>query len=97
MKADARAAWRLIKGDGCTAAPEFTFTPCCDEHDRHYMTHTEANGRSITRAEADRRFLECCRRNAPPIPILGPLLPFIYFAAVRLFGGRYWRKNQKPE
>lgn len=95
MRAHARAAWRLAKGDGCTNAPELTFTPCCLDHDRHYATHTDAAGHPITRAAADRLFYECCKRNAPAFPILRQLAPLIYFAAVRLFGWAYWRKTKK--
>lgn len=95
MKAKARAAWHLIKGDGCTGAPDMTFTSCCTDHDRHYTTHTHASGAPITRARADAAFLQCCKRHAPPIPVLGPLIPYLYWLAVRLFGGAFWRKSKK--
>lgn len=97
MSHKARAAWNIIKGDGCTGAPDMTFGPCCLRHDRHYTTHHHASGRPITRAQADALFLACLRKNPPPIPIIGALFPWLYWSAVRVFGGRYWRKFPKPE
>lgn len=70
MSKAARAAWNMIKGDGCSCAPDMTFTPCCTSYDRgHYTTHTHTQARSITRTQL-RCFACCCK-----IPRFDPGIP----------------------
>lgn len=79
-----------LKGDGCTSSPDLFYRRCCDEHDIYYRTGRDLDGNPISRAEADRR-LRNCMRAAGKTPVIGRhLLPWVYWAAVRLFGrGHY--------
>lgn len=70
--------------DGCTNAPDLNFTTCCDEHDYHYANHVTTDGQPITRAEADARLRKCISRKGYKA------LPWIYWVAVRIFGGSHW-------
>lgn len=79
-----RGLKRGFKYDGCTAVPDFDFgSDCCGEHDYHYQDRT------ITRAEADRRLRDCLRKKGYVV------LPWIYWAGVRVFGWCFWKKRQK--
>lgn len=78
------AAKALTKGDGCTAAPDFWWRPCCDQHDLDY------DEKLMTRAEADRKFYNCLRSTAKT-PIGRYLFAPLYYAAVRVFGGSHWK------
>lgn len=82
----------LIRGDGCTSAPELWFHEACNEHDRDYTTHRDEKGILIKRIHADNRFLRNMR-NAAPNWIVRNTLPFMYYAAVRVFGGAFWRNT----
>jgi hypothetical protein len=68
----------LKKSDGCTASPDFTFRPCCEEHDYHYKTG------DIPRKEADARLRECMQSKGYVV------LPHVYWLVVRLFGRGFW-------
>src|SRR3990167_4187008 len=82
---------QALKGDGCTNSPDLFYTHCCDEHDIHYRTGHTLEGTPISRKDADRRLFTCMKK-AGKTPIIGRfLVPCIYWAAVRLFGGRAWR------
>lgn len=69
------------KYDGCTAVPDFDFgADCCGEHDTYYQS------KEITRAEADKRLRQCIQKKGYI------LLPWIYWAGVRLLGWTHWNK-----
>jgi hypothetical protein len=85
-------AWAL-KGDGCSKVPDLNYRSCCDEHDIHYRTGMTIDGVKITRKEADSRFLVCMQKKGM-VPILGThIVPFFYWAAVRLFGETAWDRD----
>jgi hypothetical protein len=66
--------------DGCTMSPDFDFRDCCVRHDLDYWRG------DVTRAEADRRLRQCIKEKGYVV------LPWIYWAGVRLFGaGRFNR------
>jgi hypothetical protein len=74
-----------IKGDGCTAAPDFHYRHCCDEHDIAYVMGTDENYKVISKWEADKRLFLCMyRKSKTPIGkfIISPL----YWLAVSTFG-----------
>lgn len=80
-----------LKGDGCSSAPDLFYRECCDEHDVHYRTGKTIDDQPITRAEADRQ-LRLCMMEHGQTPIVGRwLLPWVYWTAVRLFGGSSWK------
>jgi hypothetical protein len=81
---------KLVRADGCTAAPDFWFKDCCDEHDVYYRTGRDGEGCPITRREADRRLYTCLKGQALT-PIGRFLLSPLYYTAVRLFGARHWK------
>jgi hypothetical protein len=60
--------------DGCTMAPDLTFSHCCYEHDIYYVTG------AISRAEADRCLRKCISARGYPV------LAWVYWLGVRLFG-----------
>lgn len=79
-----------FSSDGCSMSPDLTFHSCCEEHDYYYRNHSGPNGLPITRAEADRRLRECIARKG----VLGwewKVLPWVYWAGVRLLGRRAWK------
>lgn len=92
--------WRAATTDGCTASPDLIFYACCARHDRDYATGTDCLGRPLNRAQADARLLDCMRRTAVRQSVLYRPVPYIYYAAVRLFGGPRWlldrRKAPRP-
>ena len=55
---------------------------CCDEHDVAYSE----GGTSADRALADRRPQECIADAGYPVRA------WMYWAAVRVFGGRHWER-----
>lgn len=69
------------KTDGCTSSPDFNFVQCCIEHDINYRD----NPNEITRADADKRLRKCIQAKGFII------LPWLYWSAVRLFGGNAWK------
>jgi len=60
--------------DGCTMAPDLTFSDCCYEHDIYYVTG------AVNRKEADRCLRKCIAAKGFPV------LAWIYWLGVRLFG-----------
>lgn len=82
----------LVKGDGCTSAPDLWFHRACMEHDADYAIKIDEFDRPITRLQADNRFLTNMRKDAPNW-IIRNTLPFLYYAAVRIFGFAYWRDS----
>lgn len=78
-----------IQGDGCTCAPELWYHACCVEHDRCYTTGEDSEGAAMTRAEADARLRACLQGCAPGL-ISSFALPWVYWTAVRVFGGSHW-------
>jgi hypothetical protein len=83
------AAKSLVKGDGCTAAPDFWWTSCCDEHDTDYIE------KKMSRAAADKKFHRCLRAKAKTFIGKWFLSP-IYYLGVRIAGKHYW-DNAKGE
>lgn len=78
-----RAVKKLaFKTDGCTASPDLTFRDCCEQHDRDYYDQ------NISRVEADKRLRDCMRKDGYMV------LPWLYYAAVRLFGGYFWDRHR---
>lgn len=71
-----------IKYDGCTHVPDFTFgSDCCNKHDYLYQTQ------SGTRAEADKLLRQCISSKGYPV------IAWVYWLGVRLFGRPYWDKH----
>lgn len=68
--------------DGCTMAPDFNFVQCCVAHDYNYADQMD-------RKEADLRFLSCIISKGHPV------LAYIYYFAVRLFGWYFYNKLKK--
>ena len=80
-----------VNADGCSDSPDFFYKVCCDAHDIAYRTGKDENGIPISRSEADKR-LFACMQQAGKTPVIGThILPAIYWAAVRLFGGKAWK------
>jgi hypothetical protein len=86
--------------DGCTGAPDFNFAVCCAEHDCYYQGKA---GEKVSRAEADRRLRDCILKKGIPSKI-GPInyntnwfLAGVYYAAVRLFGWKFWRADKTTD
>lgn len=84
-----RASWARLRGktDGCTLSPDFDFKTCCDWHDIRYRENPER----ISRADADAKLRRCIRRKGYLV------LPWLYWGAVRLFGGAFWRESRGAE
>lgn len=75
----------LLKGykfDGCTNAPDLNAADCCAEHDYHYQDL------DLTRAQADKKLRKCMQKKGWII------LPWIYWGAVRIFGGNHYARKQ---
>lgn len=74
--------WQAIihQSDGCTNAPDLNFRECCVHHDYYYATKT------LTRKEADKELRQCIQKEWG-----GIFLPWIYWGAVRIFGGKYYQ------
>ena len=87
-----KALRALVKGDGCTASPDLWFYDACNIHDCDYLYHHDEHGRILSRLAADNRFFHNMRKDAPNW-IIRNTLPFVYYGAVRVFGGAFWRKN----
>lgn len=63
---------------------------CCDEHDVAYFE----GGSPVDRKLADTRLRLCVQQaGSPGCPAWRFALSWIMYAAVRLFGGRYWGKE----
>jgi hypothetical protein len=77
---------RSCKSDGCTGVPDFDFgSDCCAEHDLNYQVG------DISRAEADKLMRQCIQAKGYI------LLPWVYWAGVRLFAGPIWRRYRKQD
>ncbi len=75
----------LLKGytfDGCTNAPDLNAVECCNRHDYDYQNM------GVSRAEADNRLRRCMQRKGWII------LPWVYWAAVRVFGRSHFTRRQ---
>jgi hypothetical protein len=69
------------KTDGCTFSPDFSFSVCCIAHDINYSDHPAG----ISRAGADKELRRCIASTGHP------LLAWLYWSAVRIFGRTAWR------
>jgi len=76
---------RACHVDGCSLAPDFDFTLCCDRHDVRYWP----GGSKDERRHADLEFRQCVEAADHP------LLAGIYYYGVRIGGSPYlptpWR------
>lgn len=70
-------------GDGCTGAPDLKYHTACRHHDWHYRNGTNRLDRQL----ADDLFWLNLRQRGASAPIA-----FVYWLAVRLFGGRHFRR-----
>lgn len=75
-----------MKKGHCTFSPDKPFNKCCAQHDVDYMR------KQFTRYEADKLFLNCMLNIAGKRPHI-IAMAYIYYYAVRMFGGFFWRKN----
>jgi hypothetical protein len=89
--ASLRAAWRAIKGDGCTAVPDLHYASCCNKHDKAYRTGVNRKGRPTTRLKADLALASCIMREKSSPIFLRILIAPTFFIGVRIFGGQFWR------
>ncbi len=80
----ARAIWDL-SSDGCSMAPDLDIGACCRRHDFHYRNGT------VSRHEADALLRECITAHGYR------LLPWLYWAGVRLFGRRSYRWDRRTQ
>lgn len=71
--------------DGCTGVPELNLTHCCNRHDVEYRSGV------VSRADADASLRRCMQRKGWKV------LPWIYWAAVRLIGWRFYRYDRRRE
>jgi hypothetical protein len=70
-----------VKYDGCTASPDLDFgADCCGAHDADYQLG------DVSRAEADRALRDCISKKGYVV------LPWVYWAGVRLFAGGVWKR-----
>jgi hypothetical protein len=83
-----RAEATRLGSDGCSGVPDF-FRDACLEHDIHYRTHRNLDGREITKREADRLF----RQRMQDMSVFGAYSPMSWWRwlAVTLAGGSSWR------
>lgn len=92
-----KRAWRYLRGDGCTGAPDLTYYQCCRGHDADYRLGHDENGDKITRAQADNRLFMCMLKTGK-VPVLGTvIIPFVYWSFVRVIGWKVWNKYRKEE
>ena len=80
-----------LQGDGCTKSPDFFYTHCCDQHDIHYRTGRDEDGNPISRWKADKLLFKCMRKTGKTAIMGRIILPTLYWAMVRLFGGGAWK------
>lgn len=96
-KEQIKRAWKYLKGDGCTAVPDLTYSKCCRAHDADYRFGVNENGDPITRAEADQR-LRTCMAKTGKTPVIGRfLLPWVFWAGVRMGAGKVWKGYREKE
>lgn len=92
---DWKARWKAAKTNGCSASPDLWMTEDCNNHDRMYAFKADEDGNPISRWTADWKFLKAMRKSAPGVTavdrfIIRNTIPTFYWAAVRLFGWKYW-------
>lgn len=85
-----KAYWRLVRrraqelgSDGCSGVPDF-YVLACMEHDIHYRTGRRLCGKTLTRREADARFLRSMWRWSP-LGRLDPIPP-VWWLVCRALG-----------
>lgn len=71
--------------DGCSSVPDFNFRRCCELHDFAYR-----NG-VVSRWTADWTLAKCIWQHG------WPMVAFIYWAGVRLFGRRAYRWDKRRQ
>lgn len=78
--------------DYCTGVPDWDIWVCCEEHDRAY------ENKDVPRAVADAHLLRCIVDHGVKRGRVGryTLLAGLYYAGVRMFGGRFWHKARPP-
>ena len=76
-----------FESDGCTLAPDLWFTECCIAHDLAYFQ----GGTPADRKDADDKLYRCLREHHTII------LAWVYWAAVRAMGHKFWPAPVKPE
>lgn len=78
------------KSDGCTGVPDWMVWTCW-EHDLHYRTGRTADGKIITRRQAD----WVLRRRMQQASAWGVFYwrSWVRWIGVRLFGGNAWRRS----
>ena len=86
--------WRAVRTDGCTASPDLWWGDCCNDHDRHYVTHMHRDGTPITRYQADLALFRCMKQKNIHLPIWRWVIPSIYFVAVRIFGRKLFNSHK---
>lgn len=78
--------------DGCTCAPDFDFSYCCQMHDYLYWR----GGINGSRAKADEMLFKCIsrhgKRKGQPLRYLA--LAYIYWIFVRAFGWYSFSKQK---
>lgn len=76
---------RACIADGCSVAPDFNFTSCCNRHDARYWLGGSADERVL----ADQEFSQCVAAKEHPV------LAKLYYLGVRVGGTPYlptpWR------
>lgn len=84
------AYWQAVRrvaaslhSDGCSVVSEL-YHDCCLEHDIHYRTQRQLDGKFITRSEADKQFRVCMQSRSPFKWF--SLVSWIRWAGVRIFG-----------
>ncbi len=86
LKTNKKELNKTIMGDSCTGVPDFNFTECCAEHDKDYEEAT------LTRYQADKKLRLCISKKRVGFYNYR-LMPWIYFAGVRVFGGSHYGKG----
>jgi hypothetical protein len=83
-----------LKGDGCTAAPDFHYQHCCDEHDIAYRLGTDENFKSISKWNADKKLFHCMQAHSKT-PVGKYIISPLYWLAVFSFGWSAYGKARK--
>ena len=91
---DDLAYWHAIREraaaegfDGCTGVTN-AHRDCCLEHDYGYRHHSSLDGTPLTKAQVDKRFLDCMKRRSK----LGAFSPLAWwrYLAVRVLNRKSW-------
>ena len=80
---DLKRAWKYLRGDGCTAVPDLTYSKCCRAHDADYRYAVNEEGEELTREEADKRLRECMMKTGKT---LTPMEQFVQVLRDALLG-----------